>query len=100
MRCLKDKTFVTFPDCNHCESLETCVTHDSNVACADPRFMVIAQRTFGICYPELITNGTMGWKTDNSDELLLHSIETARAAGVEEQDILHNKEEIDKFFES
>lgn len=31
---------------------------------------------------------------------LQNSIETARAAGVEEKDILHNKEEIDKFFES
>lgn len=38
--------------------------------------------------------------TKTTDKELLESIEMAKEAGVKEENILHNREEIDKFFES
>lgn len=71
MKCLQDKEYVTFPDCENCDLLEGCIHASEGLTSDDPRVLVMANRTFGVEIPLVIFNGTIGWRTENCSKLLL-----------------------------
>ena len=67
MKCLRNpyKECVTFSDCDHCEILTECIRAQEPMQGSDPRFLVIAHRSFGTPVHPQILDGTFGWATDN-----------------------------------
>lgn len=71
MKCLQDKEYVTFPDCENCDLLEECIRTSEELTSNDPRFLVMANRELGVEISLPIFNGTIGWRTENCSKLLL-----------------------------
>ena len=67
MKCLKNKGYVTVPDCKHCNLLEKCIDVSEFKSGSDPRFIATAYELLGMTIPPQYCNRNVGWITEYSD---------------------------------